>query len=457
MEQQLRHQDHGEGDRGGGGRGRRGRGRRRGGGGNRQGRRQKRHHQTRCKSEKIALRQMEMKFAHIHIMGGENERRQYDDDHHQQPTPTFDDVLDKICTYLILDPKFDFGHHGRDVITSLRDGKWIDLKNNANLVPKCETSTLDDETERSREQYTFDLIHKYEIEHFAERIVALPGNMETAYHAIFHEFCTTHIQALVKIHPDYDTKIYGDPVKLLEVIKPMTMLDTIRNPFEILTDSVRVLMCTKQGSQEELWDYYIRFKHHRDILKSLVGPNILDSFIELTPEYYNNIISTSASNNRSGQKEGEDPGDVDGHNQDDGNVEEENNKKEEENDEEEKLKMIKDGAFERWMAYIFLRGSDQSRYSSVLNRLELTYHCSPMISYGDRERNSSNADYRNNIFPKTLYRAYEILRQCDDRDAQLDDDDYDHDDGDYYYGNDNYEDENDDLFDDNASLFESLT
>ena len=44
----------------------------------------------------------------------------------------------------------------------------------------------------------------------------------------------------------------------------------------------------------------------------------------------------------------------------------ENTRKYQETTEVEEKKELKDGAFDKWMAYLLIRNSDQSKYSSLL-------------------------------------------------------------------------------------------
>jgi hypothetical protein len=67
----------------------------------------------------------------------------------------------------------------------------------------------------------------------------------------------------------------------------------------------------KQMENEDLLDYVKRFKQARDVVKSHVGTEILDTFVENTLDY-KGLISATAKND------------------------------------------MKKGAFERWMAYLLI-------------------------------------------------------------------------------------------------------
>ena len=77
----------------------------------------------------------------------------------------------------------------------------------------------------------------------------------------------------------------------------------------------------KQPEQESLIDYMKRFKQSRDVLKSHIGGDILNKFIENLPEHRQGTMSE--------QQE------------------------------------MKTEAFRRWMAYVMIRNSDQAKYGSL--------------------------------------------------------------------------------------------
>ena len=145
------------------------------------------------------------------------------------------------------------------------------------------------------------------------------------------------------------SKIQDDPIELLEKIKVL-MHDPIRAkyPFASLTEAIMRMLNIKQFENEGLLDYVKRFKQSRDIMKSHVGTDILDKFVENTREYRDEIDTS--------QKE-----------------------------------KLKEGAFEKWMAYLLIRNSDQSKYGTLMNGLV------------------SQFSMENNQYPKTIMGATDIL------------------------------------------------
>jgi hypothetical protein len=95
-------------------------------------------------------------------------------------------------------------------------------------------------------------------------------------------------------------------------------------------------------------DYVKRFKESRDTMKSHVGTDILDNFVE------NTLVYRDESNALIKQE-------------------------------------TKEGAFDRWMAYLLIRNSDQAKYGSLSNGLV------------------SQFSMQNNQYPKTCTTATYIL------------------------------------------------
>jgi hypothetical protein len=119
-------------------------------------------------------------------------------------------------------------------------------------------------------------------------------------------------------------------------------------PFASLTEAISRMLNLKQSENEGLLDYVKRFKESRDIMKSHVGTDILDKFVKNTLEYRDESNTTLK-------------------------------------------KEMKDGAFDRWMAYLLIRNSDQAKYGSLSNGLVLQF------------------SMQNNQYPKTCTTATYIL------------------------------------------------
>ena len=112
------------------------------------------------------------------------------------------------------------------------------------------------------------------------------------------------------------------------------------------------LLNIRQQENEHLNEYVKRFKQLRDVLRSHVGTEIFNHFVEHTEEHRS---ADSA------------------------------------------LKLeLKDGSFERLMAYVLIRNSDQQKYGSMVNGLISQYsiclsYTSPSPRDGATSRTPSSA------------------------------------------------------------------
>jgi hypothetical protein len=143
--------------------------------------------------------------------------------------------------------------------------------------------------------------------------------------------------------------IRDDPIELLDKIK-MLMHDPIRAkyPYASLTEAMSRMLNIKQIESEGLLDYVKRFKESGDIMKLHVGTDIRDKFVENTREYQDETDQLLQQN-------------------------------------------MKDGAFNKWMAYLLIRNSGQAKYGTMMNGLV------------------SQFSMQNNQYPKTITAATDIL------------------------------------------------
>ena len=86
--------------------------------------------------------------------------------------------------------------------------------------------------------------------------------------------------------PYYEYNIINDPLVLLERIR-LLMSSQIRAtyPMMALADVMSILFNLRQKDNKYLLDYLERFKEGRNIDKSQLGKNFLDSFIKNTTGY----------------------------------------------------------------------------------------------------------------------------------------------------------------------------
>ena len=214
--------------------------------------------------------------------------------------------------------------HGQDIAESLRELKKKDL---SGVMPVRQMSTyvkVDEERLRKIEQEGYDVLYTAEVQNYMDRKNTLETNLGRAYALTLSTYCNGTMQHRIEEHPEFDSKIQNDPIELLKAIK-IVMHDPIRAkyPYASLTEALMRTLNIKQLEQESLIDYMKRFKQSRDVLKSHIGGDILNKFVQNLPEYRHSTMS--------GQQE------------------------------------MKSEAFGRWMAYMMNRNSDQAKYGSLLN------------------------------------------------------------------------------------------
>ena len=254
---------------------------------------------------------------------------------------SYDTVKDHIVQYVQKTYR-----NGQDAAVSIRNLAVMDLTPHE---PTRGISRNVDATANLKAQAGKDILYQAKLERYLERKDTLEQNLTKAYALIFSTYCNKTMQNRVEEHPEFETTIRDDPIELLNKIKVL-MHDPIRAkyPFASLIEAISRMLNLKQSEKEGLLDYVKRFKESRDIMKSHVGTDILDKFVENTLEYRDETDTTLK-------------------------------------------KEMKYGAFDRWMAYLLIRNSDQAKYGSLSNGL------------------MSQFSMQNNQYPKTCTTATYIL------------------------------------------------
>ena len=177
---------------------------------------------------------------------------------------------------------------------------------------------------RKIEQEGYDILYTAEVQNYMDRKNTLETNLGRAYALFLSTYCNGMMQHCIEEHPDFESTIQNDPIELLEAIK-IVMHDPIRAkyPYASLTEALMRTLNIKQLEHKSLIDYMKRFKQSRDVLKSHIGGDILNKFIENLPEYRHGTMGEQCE--------------------------------------------MKTEAFGRWMAYMMIRNSDQAKYGSLLN------------------------------------------------------------------------------------------
>ena len=114
--------------------------------------------------------------------------------------------------------------------------------------------------------------------------------------------------------------------KLLKAIKEL-----IHSPirakyaYTTLTDAFELLLNIKQQENEGLLDHTARYKQERDILKEYTGNDILYQFVEHTDKYRNKRDTIVQQN-------------------------------------------LKDGSFNQWIMYKYMKNADMHKYSTLISK-----------------------------------------------------------------------------------------
>ena len=176
--------------------------------------------------------------------------------------------------------------HRQDIAESLRDLEKMDLA--AEMPMKRMSRLVAESKERLRkiEQDGYNVLYSTEVPNYMDTKITLDTNLGRAYALVLSTYCNGTMQHLIEEHPDFESTIHNDPIELLKAIK-IVMHDPIRAKYHY-TSLTEVLMRTlhiKQLEHESLIDYMKRLKQSRDVLKSHIGGDILNKFIENLPGY----------------------------------------------------------------------------------------------------------------------------------------------------------------------------
>jgi hypothetical protein len=105
--------------------------------------------------------------------------------------------------------------NGKDVADSLREMEKIDMTKN---MP---TRKLSQETGTNKimEQEGFNMFFKAEIDIYSKRKHEFDDNMNKTYSLIYLQHCNKTIQDRITGHPEFESKIENDPIKLLKAVE----------------------------------------------------------------------------------------------------------------------------------------------------------------------------------------------------------------------------------------------
>ena len=221
--------------------------------------------------------------------------------------------------------------NGYEVAKAIKDRKEYDFEKER---PKLELT--EEEKKENMIQRVKELMYEKEIEVWLKRRNIFDSNWKKAYSFIYQDYCTTAMKNALQELPDFEMDIEDDPLKLLNAVQKLmhTPMRAIY-PFMGLIEALARLLNMKQYEDERLFEYGDRFKQERQIVRSLLGKEFLERFIENTEEYQ----QLNSSN--------------------DGDV--------------VAAAKMKDGAFEKFMTTVFLRGAYGKRYGSLMDNYRSQY------------------------------------------------------------------------------------
>ena len=223
--------------------------------------------------------------------------------------------------------------NGQDIAECLRqeDMLQLDLPQRAQAQTHDEDGNAIDPEDIKFQQETINMQYQALITTHAKRLLVLIQNGPRAYAYIMQNHCSKTMRHRIENHKDFESTIINDPVELLKAIKILIHDPvTSKYPFAILTEAINRFLTTKQQEGENLLDYVKRMKQQRDVMKTTLRNDMLDTFIANTAEYHDETAQA---------------------------------KKDE----------MQAEAFEKWAAYILLKNSDQTKYGSLLNGLASQY------------------------------------------------------------------------------------
>jgi hypothetical protein len=212
----------------------------------------------------------------------------------------------------------------KDVTDSIRK---MDRINMLSKIPVRRLSRATDADDRATEQEGYDILYKAEIDMYTKRKHKLEDTMNKTYSLIYLQHCNKTIQDKIHAHPDFETKIKNDPIKLRKAIEIL-----ISNPVQArywyasVTEAMTRFMTCRQLENRPLADYVKRFKGNQDSMVQNMGKDFLKDFVKNTKQYAD------------------------------------------ETDTDKQDKMQK-GLYAQWTAYMLMKNSNQGKYGSLMTSL----------------------------------------------------------------------------------------
>jgi hypothetical protein len=110
--------------------------------------------------------------------------------------------------------------------------------------------------------------------------------MNKKYCLIYLQHCYKTIQDRINAHPEFETKIKNDPIKLLKAIEILINNPVrARYPYASVTKAMTRFMTCRQVENKSLADYVKWFKGNQDSLAQNMGKDFLKDLVKNTKQY----------------------------------------------------------------------------------------------------------------------------------------------------------------------------
>jgi hypothetical protein len=148
--------------------------------------------------------------------------------------------------------------NGKDVADSTRKMERINMMTKIPIRRLMRASDADD---RATEQEGYDILYKAEIDMHTKRKHELEENMNKTYSLKNLQHCNKTRQDRIHAHPDFETKIKNDLIKLLKAIEIwINNPAQARYPYASVTEAMTRFKTCRQLENEPLANFVKRFK-----------------------------------------------------------------------------------------------------------------------------------------------------------------------------------------------------
>jgi hypothetical protein len=173
--------------------------------------------------------------------------------------------------------------NGKDVADSIRK---MDRINMTSKIPARRLLGATNADHRATEQEGYDILYKAEIDMYTKRKHELEDNINKTYSLIYLQHCNKTLQDKEHAHPDFETKIKNDPIKLLKAIE-IIINDPVqaRYPYASVTEAMTRFMTCRQLENKPLANYLKRIESYQDSMAQKMGQDFLKDFVKNTKQY----------------------------------------------------------------------------------------------------------------------------------------------------------------------------